>query len=104
MKTTAPLSKSQYGLYAECVGHIGEICYNLPYVYVLDRSLDGERLRSAVETAVKAHPTLFTRIELNDDGEPIQTIDMENEAWTLEIEDVDNIELKKKEIEIQIFI
>ena len=100
MKKTAPLSKSQYGIYAECVGHIGEICYNLPYVYVLDRSLDGERLRSAVETAVNAHPTLFTRIELNDDGEPIQAIDMENETWTLEMEDVDNIEQKKKELVI----
>ena len=98
MKTTAPLSKSQYGLYAECVGHQGEICYNLPYLYILDRSLDGERLRQAVETAVKAHPTLFTRIELNEDGEPVQTIDMDQETWTVEVEDVDDIEQKKTEL------
>ena len=98
MKTKAPLSKSQYGLYAECVGHIGEVCYNLPYLYVLDRNLDGERLCQAVETAVKAHPTLFTRIELNDDGEPIQTIDLEQEMWTLSVEDVDDIEQKKAEL------
>ncbi len=98
MKTKAPLSKSQYGLYAECVGHIGEVCYNLPYLYVLDRNLDGERLCQAVETAVKAHPTLFTRIELNDDGEPIQTIDLEQETWTLSVEDVDDIEQKKAEL------
>ena len=98
MKTTAPLSKVQYGLYVECVGHIGEVCYNLPYLYVLDRSLDGERLLCAVETAVKAHPALFTRIELNDDGEPVQTIDMEQETWNLSIEDVDDIEQKKKEL------
>ncbi len=98
MKTTAPLSKSQYGLYAECVGHQGEICYNLPYLYILDRSLDGERLRQAVETAVKAHSTLFTRIELNEDGEPVQTIDMDQETWTLEMEDVDDIEQKKTEL------
>ena len=96
MKTSAPLSKVQYGIYAECVGHIGEVCYNLPYLYQLDRALDGERLRRAVETAVKAHPTLFTRIQLNDDGEPVQTIDLENETWTLAIEDVDDIEQKKK--------
>ena len=98
MKTKAPLSKSQYGLYAECVGHIGEVCYNLPYLYVLDRNLDGERLCQAVESAVKAHPTLFTRIELNDDGEPIQTIDLEQETWTLSVEDVDDIEQKKVEL------
>ena len=89
--TTAHLSKSQYGIYAECVGHTGEVCYNLPYLYILDRNLDGERLRQAVMTAVKAHPTLFTRIVLDDDGEPLQTIDP-TETFELEIEDVEGIE------------
>ena len=98
MKTIAPLSKSQYGIYAECVGHMGEVYYNLPYLYILDINLDGEQLCRAVETAVKAHPTLFTRIELNDDGEPIQTIDLDKETWTLAIEDIDNIEQKKNEL------
>ena len=41
MKTSAPLSKVQYGLYVECVAHLGEACYNLPYLYVLDGTLDG---------------------------------------------------------------
>lgn len=82
MKSTAPLSKVQYGLYVECVAHQGEACYNLPYLYVLDGSLDEERLRIAIETAVKAHPTLFTRIELDDQGDPLQTID-DTETFTL---------------------
>jgi hypothetical protein len=68
MRISAPLSSSQYGIYAECVSHQGEIFYNLPYMYILDGSLDGERLRAAVEAAVKAHPTLFTRIEQAKDG------------------------------------
>ena len=90
MKNYSPLSKVQYGIYAECVGHAGEICYNLPYLYILDKSLDEERLRCAVEETVKAHPTLFTRIELNDEGEPLQYI--ENEDWALTIEDVEDFE------------
>ena len=98
MKTIAPLSKSQYGIYAECVGHMGEVCYNLPYLYLLDINLDGEQLCHAVETAVKAHPTLFTRIELYDEGEPIQTIDLDKETWALSIEDIDDIEQKKNEL------
>ena len=85
MKTTAPLSKVQYGLYVECVAHQGEACYNLPYLYVLDSSLDGEKLCQAIETAVAAHPTLFTRIELNSDGDPLQTID-DTETFSLNIE------------------
>ena len=33
-----PLSQTQYGIYAECAGHVGEICYNLPYLYTLNAS------------------------------------------------------------------
>lgn len=71
MKTIAPLSKVQYGLYVECVAHQGEACYNLPYLYVLDGSLEEDKLKTAIETAVAAHPTLFTRIELNEQGDPL---------------------------------
>ena len=99
MKTTTPLSKTQYGLYVECVAHPGEPCYNLPYLYVLDATLDAERLRLAIETAVKAHPTLFTRIQLNDDGEPIQTFD-DTETFTLDIEHINDIEQIKQELTV----
>ena len=95
MKLSAPLSTSQYGIYVECASHKGEPYYNLPYIYVLDGSLDGQRLLDAIKTAFKAHPTLFTRITLNDDGEPIQTLDMDNEPWSLNIEEIQNIEQEK---------
>ena len=95
MKLTAPLSKPQLGVYIECAEHKSEPFYNLPYIYVLDRSLDGERLLGAIETAFKAHPTLFTRIEMSDEGEPVQTLDMDNEQWSLGIEDITDIEEEK---------
>ena len=98
MKLSAPLSTSQFGIYVECADHNGEPFYNLPYIYVLDGSLDGERLLAAIETAFKAHPTLFTRIELNNDGEPVQTLDMDNEPWSLAIEDIDDIEQEKNRL------
>ena len=60
MKITAPLSKTQYGIYAECVGHENEPYYNVSYLYVLDGSFDAERLCRAIVTTFKAHPTLFT--------------------------------------------
>ena len=89
MKTSAPLSKVQYGLYVECVAHQGEACYNLPSLYVLDGSLEEDKLKTAIETAVAAHPTLFTRIELNEQGDPLQTID-DTETFRLDIETIDN--------------
>ena len=95
MKTSAPLTKTQYGLYVECVNHPGEPCYDVPFLYVLDGSLDEERLRKAIETAVAAHPTLFTRIKLTDEGEPVQTID-DTETFSLQVEHIDDIEAAKK--------
>ena len=95
MKTSAPLTKTQYGLYVECVNHSGEPCYNVPCFYILDGSLDEERLRQAIETVVSAHPTLFTRIELTDQGDPVQTID-DTETFSLQVEHVDDIESAKK--------
>ena len=95
MKLSAPLTKSQLGIYVECNGHQGEPFYNLPYYYVLDGSLDAERLLNAIETAFKAHPTLFTRIEMGNDGEPIQTLDRSNEPWSLAIKDIEDIEQEK---------
>ena len=97
MKTSAPLSKVQYGLYVECVAHQGEACYNLPYLYVLDGTLEEEKLKKAIETAVAAHPTLFTRIELNEQGDPLQTID-DTGTFTLNIEHVDDIEAEKQQM------
>ena len=94
MITKAPLSKSMYGIYAECVGHIGEPCYNVPYLYVLDGGLDEERLRKAVVATVENHPTLFTRIELDGDGDPQQTID-DTETFDLTVEHVADIEAEK---------
>jgi len=95
MKTSAPLSKTQYGLYVECIAHQGEACYNIPYIYTLDGSLDETKLKTAVEAAVTAHPTLFTRIELDDKGDAIQTID-DSETFQLDIEYIDDIEAYKE--------
>ena len=95
MKTFAPLTKTQYGLYVECVNHPGEPCYNVPCFYILDGSLDEERLRQAIETVVSAHPTLFMRIELTDQGDPVQAID-DTETFSLQVEHVDDIEAAKK--------
>ena len=96
MKQSVPLSKSQYGIYAECVSRENEVFYNLPFLFVLDNSLDADRLCRAIETMLKAHPTFFTRIGVNDEGEPVQSIDMENEKINLIVEQVTDIEAEKQ--------
>ena len=96
MEKKAPLSKSQYGIYAECVGHDNEIFYNLPFLFVFDGSLDADRLCRAIVTTIKAHPTFFTRIGVNDDGEPFQSLDMGKEEFSLAVEQVTDIEAEKQ--------
>jgi amino acid adenylation domain-containing protein len=100
MKKTFPLSKTQYGIYVESANRRGKICYNLPYLYTLDKSLDAERLCKAVETAVNNRTTLFTRIELNENGEPVQVVDDQHEPWRLRIEDIENIDAIKASLVI----
>ena len=95
-KSTAPLSRSQYGIYAECVSHENEIFYNLPFLFVFDGSLDADRLCRAIETTIKAHPTFFTRIGVTEDGEPFQSVDMEKEDFSLTVEQVIDLEAEKK--------
>ena len=92
MKISAPLTKTQYGLYVECVAHQGEPCYNIPYIYTLDGGLDEDRLKLAIESAVKSYPTLFTRISLNEQGDAVQTID-DTETFNLEVETVDDLQM-----------
>ena len=100
MKTTidaiAPLSRSQYGIYAECVNHENEVFYNLPFLFVFDGSLDADRLCRAIETTIKAHPTFFTRIGVTDEGEPYQSVDMEKENFSLSVEQVLDLEAEKQ--------
>lgn len=96
MKKTAPLTKTQYGLYVECMEHQGEACYNIPYLYTFSGSLDEQRLCQAIEAIVKAHPTLFTRIELGNDGEPMQTIDdSESSGFKVQVSSCADIEAEK---------
>ena len=65
--------------------------YNIPYLYTFDGSLDEDRLKTAIETAVAAHPTLLTRIGVDEHGDPIQTVD-DSETITLgEVERVTDI-------------
>ena len=96
MKNTAPLSQSQLGIYAECVHHENEVFYNLPFLYVFDGSIDADRLCRAIEATIQAHPVFFTRIELNDEGEPLQTIDLEKEELNLSVEQVTDLEAEKQ--------
>ncbi|MBO7663715.1 MAG: amino acid adenylation domain-containing protein [Clostridia bacterium] len=63
------LTRTQQGIYVECVARPDSTVYNVPILLKIADDLDPERLRRAIVTAVNAHPILKTRLFLNDDGD-----------------------------------
>jgi len=64
-----PLSKTQEGIFVECVSKANSTNYNIPYLFKLDKKLDLEKLKSALIKVVDAHPYLKTTLRMNDDGD-----------------------------------
>ncbi len=64
----APLSYTQYGVYSECMKRPDDTFYNIPFIYKFPLSFNAEKLAGAVNSVLKAHPYIFTRLTvLNDD-------------------------------------
>ena len=69
VQTDYPLSKTQEGVYVECVAHPKSTVYNIPILLEISRELDEDKLKDAIVAAVNAHPFIKTRLFLNDDGD-----------------------------------
>lgn len=69
VQTEYPLSKTQEGVYVECIAKPGTCVYNIPLLLEIDSSLATDRLKRAVAAAVDAHPFIKTRLFINDDGD-----------------------------------
>ena len=66
------LSRSQHGIYVECMEDPSRTLYNLPFLGRLGESVDTQRLKAAIEKAAKAHPGLETQLYLGEDGRVMQ--------------------------------
>jgi len=66
-----PLSQTQMGIYASSINTQGEGNYNTTFLYRIDDDIDTERLVRAIERVVIAHPTLFTHLTTNDEGDVV---------------------------------
>ena len=64
-----PLSKTQEGVYVECISKPDTCTYNIPILLRIDAGLDVDRLKTAIVKAVDAHPFIKTRLSLNEDGD-----------------------------------
>ena len=84
-----PLTQTQIGILVETLAHPDTVIYNIPLLLKLSTDWDLQRLKSAIETAIKAHPyfnaTIFTnaagnfRVKRDDSAVPeVEIIEIPN--------------------------
>lgn len=86
IKDIYPLSKTQEGIYIECLMNQDSVNYNIPLLLKIDASVDEKRLREAIVSAVNAHRCLLTHIVLGINGEACQTVP---EGEMFEVSDIE---------------
>lgn len=72
-----PLSKTQMGIYAECMSFQDSTLYNLPFLGTLGKDICVTRLKKAIKTAWQAHPGLNVRIGSDENGQITQQLSSE---------------------------
>lgn len=64
-----PLTQTQRGIFVESVANAGTTIYNIPFLFRLSDKVDLQRLKTAVENTINAHPYVKTTLFLNDQGD-----------------------------------
>jgi len=82
-----PLSKTQAGIFVECMARRGEAVYNNPVLFRISGAVDTNRLAQACTKALSAHPNLFATIEIDANGIP-QQCPNNSEGFSVEVEKV----------------
>ena len=76
-----PLTKTQEGIYIECISKPGALNYNIPSLLKIDESIDEDKLKRAIVAAVDAHSYIDLRLFTNKDGKIRQK--MGNDTFTV---------------------
>lgn len=90
---TYPLLQAQMGVYIECMEHQGEIFYNIPLLYKLDKNTNIKQLQLAVVKAFCNHPNLFSHFEEDENGLPVSVAGevKEFEIPVIETDAIENV-------------
>ena len=70
-----PLTKTQQGIYVECLANPGSTLYNIPMLFELDDQLEESKLINAIVEAINAHPYILTTLASNQEGDICQIRD-----------------------------
>ncbi|MBR3014875.1 MAG: amino acid adenylation domain-containing protein [Bacteroidaceae bacterium] len=93
MKNQYPLLQSQQGIYAECMQFPDSAVYDNPFLFKIGADIDLQRLKEAIQKAVKVHPYVNCRVKAGEDGVPVQYVveDAEPEISITEVADIEAV-------------
>ena len=67
--TEYPITKTQEGIFVECVSKPNTTNYNIPYLFKLPNTVDLNKLFDSVVKTIDNHPYLKTTLYMNNDGD-----------------------------------
>lgn len=73
-RTKAPLSKTQAGIYVECMENPDSTMYNLPFLAKIGATIEIDRLKAAIKKVIEVHPCLETVLYTDENGNVVQQI------------------------------
>ena len=79
------ISKTQEGIFVECIANPGTTIYNMPALIKIDNSIDVKKLEAAVKSAVDAHPYMNAIIGMDEATNDIYAKRNENSNYNVEV-------------------
>ncbi|MGN0469465.1 MAG: amino acid adenylation domain-containing protein [Acutalibacteraceae bacterium] len=83
-KAQYPLSKTQLGVYLDCMKNPYGTLYNIPSVLKFSKNINAEKLADSVKKVILAHPYIFTHITTQNDD--VEQVYKENPTFDLTVE------------------
>ena len=84
-KALYPLSKTQLGVYIDCMKNPYSTLYNIPSILTFSKSVDAQKLADCVVKVIKAHPYIMTHLSLENDDISRHMLTLQNRMFPLKI-------------------
>lgn len=86
-----PISKTQEGIFVECIAKPDTTVYNMPVLLKIDSGIDVFKLKNAIVDAINAHPYAKATIGMDNDTNEIYAKRNDDAPVNVEIKDVDKM-------------
>lgn len=93
-----PLTQTQEGIFVECMAHPDSTIYNIPILLKLGDHVDVERLVTAIQQTVEAHPYVKLRMIMDENGDIRQRRMDYDDSFRVEVIAYEDLEAEKKEM------